>query len=114
MDKNELRALRALQLESIQALKRKLAFWDKIVHHVQCKRDRVYRQHSLTVRAYQQTDLSLAQLDGRLAEAKPKTTVRKPRAARPDAGLKPEIIAMLRGHGLTPEQQAGILASLGY
>jgi hypothetical protein len=108
---NEMKALKDLQYQSICQLRKRLGFWDDLVLTIQTKRDRIKRQHQLTVQAYQQTDLNLALLDGRLTELKPRQCLSKTRSTQPNSVelQAKKIMAKLGNTCLTEAQLSAIL-----
>ena len=108
---NQMRALKELQYQSICKLRKRLSFWEKLTQNIIMKKDKIFRQYQLTVQAYQQTDLNLALLDGRLIELKPKQCLTKIRSAQPDPIelQAKKIMAKLGSTSLTEAQLSAIL-----
>lgn len=108
---NQMKALKDLQYQSICKLRKRLTFWEKLSQTITMKKDKIFRQYQLTVSAYQQTDLNLALLDGRLTEIKPKHCMTKIRSAQPDSVelQAKKIMAKLGSTSLTEAQLSAIL-----
>lgn len=108
---NALKARRDLEWAAMCRLRPRMERLRTVTNVLITRRDRLERQYRSLAQAYQATDLALAELDGRLKQIRPKAPIRRPRKARKDPSTAEELLALLKGQGLTQAQIDGILDS---